>query len=120
MRVIGRDGVTNRRVAEELCRRLAGIPGIADAHLQQELDAPAFMVDIDRSRALQLGLNAQVIANDLNTSLSLHKSNIEQQHRPILDQLPADWIYDRDRCCRRCEAWLDAQRLRRIRFDDCG
>jgi hypothetical protein len=26
----------------------------------------------------------------------LHKSNIEQQHRPILDQLPADWIYDRD------------------------
>jgi multidrug efflux pump subunit AcrB len=70
MRVVGRDRVTNRRVAEELRRRLAGIPGIADAHLQQELDAPAFMVDIDRSRALQLGLNAQVIANDVNTSLS--------------------------------------------------
>jgi multidrug efflux pump subunit AcrB len=70
VRVVGRDRVTNRRVAEELHRRLAGIPGIADAHLQQELDAPAFMVDIDRSRALQLGLNAQVIANDVNTSLS--------------------------------------------------
>jgi hypothetical protein len=27
--------------------------------------------------------------------ISLHKSNIEQQHRPILDQPPADWIYDR-------------------------
>jgi hypothetical protein len=25
----------------------------------------------------------------------LHKSNIERQHRPILDQPPADWIYDR-------------------------
>jgi multidrug efflux pump subunit AcrB len=70
VRVVGRDRVTNRRVAEELRRRLVGIPGIADAHLQQELDAPAFMVDIDRSRALQLGLNAQVIANDVNTSLS--------------------------------------------------
>src|SRR5229473_331624 len=70
VRVVGRDRVTNRRVAEELRRRLAGIPGIADAHLQQELDAPAFMVDIDRSRALQLGLNAQGIANDVNTSLS--------------------------------------------------
>jgi multidrug efflux pump subunit AcrB len=70
VRVVGRDRVTNRRVAEDLRRRLAGIPGIADAHLQQELDAPAFMVDIDRSRALQLGLNAQVIANDVNTSLS--------------------------------------------------
>jgi multidrug efflux pump subunit AcrB len=70
VRVVGRDRVTNRRVAEELRRRLASIPGIADAHLQQELDAPAFMVDIDRSRALQLGLNAQVISNDVNTSLS--------------------------------------------------
>src|SRR3984893_15292418 len=29
--------------------------------------------------------------------ISLHKSNVEQQHRPILDQPPADWIYDRDR-----------------------
>ena len=70
VRVVGRDRATNRRVAEELRRRLAGIPGIADAHLQQELDAPAFMVDIDRSRALQLGLSAQAIANDVNTSLS--------------------------------------------------
>src|ERR1700756_1146514 len=70
VQVVGRDRATNGRVAEELRRRLAGIPGVADAHLQQELDAPAFMVDIDRSRALQLGLNAQVIANDVNTSLS--------------------------------------------------
>ncbi len=70
VRVVGRDRATNRRVAEELRRRLAAVPGIADAHLQQELDAPAFMVDIDRSRALQLGLSAQAIANDVNTSLS--------------------------------------------------
>src|SRR5580704_6233842 len=55
VRVIGRDRVTNLRVAHELRRRMADIPGIADAHLQQELDAPAFMVNIDRSRALQLG-----------------------------------------------------------------
>jgi multidrug efflux pump subunit AcrB len=70
LRVVGRDRATNLRVAHELRRRLADIPGIADAHLQQELDAPAFMVNIDRSRALQLGLNAQAIANDVNTSLS--------------------------------------------------
>ena len=70
VRVVGRDRATNLRVAHELRRRIAAIPGIADAHLQQELDAPAFMVDIDRSRALQLGLNAQAIANDVNTSLS--------------------------------------------------
>ncbi|HME25180.1 MAG TPA: efflux RND transporter permease subunit [Acetobacteraceae bacterium] len=70
LRVVGRDRATNLRVAHELLRRIAAVPGIADAHLQQELDAPAFMVNIDRSRALQLGLNAQAIANDVNTSLS--------------------------------------------------
>jgi multidrug efflux pump subunit AcrB len=70
VRTVGRDRVTNVRVAHELRRRIAAIPGIADAHLQQELDAPAFMANIDRSRALQFGLNAQAVANDLNISLS--------------------------------------------------
>jgi multidrug efflux pump subunit AcrB len=69
-RVVGRDRTTNLQVAHELWRRVAAIPGIADAHLQQELDAPAFMAKIDRSRALQLGLNAQEVATDLNISLS--------------------------------------------------
>src|SRR6202041_2223767 len=69
-RVVGRDRATNLQVAHELRRRMAAIPGIADAHLQQELDAPAFMASIDRSRALQLGLNAQTVATDLNISLS--------------------------------------------------
>ena len=69
-RVVGRDRATNIRVAHQLRSRLAAIPGIADAHLQQELDAPAFVANIDRSRALELGLNAQGIANDLNISLS--------------------------------------------------
>jgi multidrug efflux pump subunit AcrB len=70
VQVIGRDRANDLRVAHELRRRLAAIPGVADAHLQQELDAPAFVANIDRPRALQLGLNAQAIANDLNISLS--------------------------------------------------
>jgi multidrug efflux pump subunit AcrB len=70
VRTVGRDRATNLRVARELRRRIAAIPGIADAHLQQELNAPAFLAKIDRSRALELGLNAQAIANDLNISLS--------------------------------------------------
>ena len=70
VRVVGRDRTTNLHLAHELRRRIALIPGIADAHLQQELDAPSFMAHIDRSRALQLGLNAQTVATDLNTSLS--------------------------------------------------
>lgn len=73
LRVVGRDRANNLHVAQELQRRIADIPGIADAHLQQELDAPGFMVNIDRSRALELGLSAQAIANGVNTSLSSSK-----------------------------------------------
>jgi multidrug efflux pump subunit AcrB len=70
VRTVGRDRATNLRVAQELQRRIAAIPGIVDAHLQQEIDSPAFMAAIDRARALQFGLNAQSIANDVNISLS--------------------------------------------------
>jgi multidrug efflux pump subunit AcrB len=70
VRTVGRDRATNLRVTQELRRRIAEIPGIVDAHLQQEIDGPAFMAAIDRARALQFGLNAQGIANDINISLS--------------------------------------------------
>jgi multidrug efflux pump subunit AcrB len=70
VRTVGYDRANNLVVAEELRRRIAAIPGIADAHLQQEVDAPAFVATIDRARALQLGLNAQSIANNINISLS--------------------------------------------------
>jgi multidrug efflux pump subunit AcrB len=69
VRTVGR-GLNNLSVAKELRQRLATIPGIVDAHLQQEVDAPAFMADIDRSRAAQLGLNASTVATNLNISLS--------------------------------------------------
>src|SRR6202048_133352 len=60
----------NLSVARELRQRLAAIPGIVDAHLQQEVDAPAFYAQIDRTRAAQLGLNANTIATNINVSLS--------------------------------------------------
>jgi multidrug efflux pump subunit AcrB len=70
VRTVGRDRTTNLRLAQELRRRIAAVPGIVDAHLQQEVEAPAFLADIDRARALQLGLSPLKIANDVNISLS--------------------------------------------------
>jgi multidrug efflux pump subunit AcrB len=70
VRTVGYGGATNLRVAKELQRRIAAIPGIADAHLQQEIDGPAFYAKIDRARAQQLGLNANTIATNVNVSLS--------------------------------------------------
>jgi multidrug efflux pump subunit AcrB len=63
-------GKNNLSVAKELRQRLAAIPGIVDAHLQQEVDGPAFYTQIDRTRAAQLGLNASTVATNINVSLS--------------------------------------------------
>jgi multidrug efflux pump subunit AcrB len=69
VRTVGYDK-NNLSVAKELRQRLAGIPGIVDAHLQQEVDGPAFYAQIDRTRAAQLGLNASTVATNINVSLS--------------------------------------------------
>jgi len=69
VRTVGRDK-NNLSVAKELRQRLAEIPGIVDAHLQQEVDGPDFYAEIDRTRAAQLGLNASTVATNINVSLS--------------------------------------------------
>jgi len=69
VRAMGTDP-NNLVIAKALRQRLAAIPGIADAHLQQEVDGPAFYAEIDRTRAAQLGLNASTIATNINVSLS--------------------------------------------------
>jgi multidrug efflux pump subunit AcrB len=70
VRTVGYDKANNLAIANALRDRIAAIPGIADAHLQQEVDAPAFYANIDRVRAAQLGLTANTIASNLNISLS--------------------------------------------------
>jgi multidrug efflux pump subunit AcrB len=69
VRTVGSDP-NNLPLAKKLRQRLAAIPGIADAHLQQEVDGPDFYTDIDRTRAAQLGLNASTVATNINVSLS--------------------------------------------------
>jgi multidrug efflux pump subunit AcrB len=70
VRAVGYDRATNLSVAKDLRQRIAAIPGIADAHLQQEVAAPAFYAFIDRTRAAGLGLTANQIATNINVSLS--------------------------------------------------
>jgi multidrug efflux pump subunit AcrB len=70
VRAVGYNKVKNLRIAQELRRRIAAIPGVVDVHLQQEVDAPDFFVQIDRARALQFGITASDIGNNLGTSLS--------------------------------------------------
>jgi multidrug efflux pump subunit AcrB len=70
VRTVGYDRANNLAVARELRERLAAIPGVADAHLQQEVDAPEFFAVIDRARAAQFGWSVSSIATNLNVSLA--------------------------------------------------
>jgi multidrug efflux pump subunit AcrB len=70
VQVQGRDRAANAEIAKDIAKKIADVPGIVDAHVQQELDAPEMFYTIDRTRAQELGLNVNQIANDINISLS--------------------------------------------------
>ena len=70
VRTVGYDRVKNLRIAEELRQRIAAVPGVVDAHIQQEVYAPDFYIQIDRARALQFGITVSDIGNNISTSLS--------------------------------------------------
>jgi multidrug efflux pump subunit AcrB len=70
VQVQGRDRSANQAIAKTLQQRLADIPGVVDAHVHQELDAPELFYTIDRTRAEELGLTINQVASDLNITLS--------------------------------------------------
>lgn len=70
VQVQGGDREKNKEIAAQLQRRMANIAGLVDVHIQQELNAPELYYTIDRTRAQELGLNMQNVANNLNISLS--------------------------------------------------
>jgi multidrug efflux pump subunit AcrB len=70
VRTVGYDRVKNLQIAQKLSRQIAAIPGVADAHIQQEINGPELFAAIDRSRAAELGLNVNQIASNLNISLA--------------------------------------------------
>ena len=70
IQVAGKDTAKDRQVAEQLLAKVKNVRGIADAHIQQILDAPEFFVSVDRQRAQDLGLSMQQIASNVNVSLS--------------------------------------------------
>src|ERR1700683_1783824 len=70
VRTVGYNRPNNLRIANEMQRKIAAIPGVADVHLQQEINGPELFAEIDRARASQFGLSVNDIALNLNTSLS--------------------------------------------------
>jgi multidrug efflux pump subunit AcrB len=59
-----------RSYANQLLGRIKQVPGLVDAHIQQQFDYPTINVAVDRSKAALLGYTETDVANDLLTSLS--------------------------------------------------
>jgi multidrug efflux pump subunit AcrB len=70
VQVTGPNGAQDNVYADELLQRIRKVPGIADARLQQDNNYPQLGVDIDRTRADQLGITERDVTNTLTTNLA--------------------------------------------------
>jgi len=60
----------NYALARQIETRLARVPGAVDVHTHQVVDVPELMFRVDRTRADQMGLTQQDVANSLLISLA--------------------------------------------------
>jgi multidrug efflux pump subunit AcrB len=60
----------NRALAEQLMQQIAQVPGITDLRIQQPFNQPKWTIDVDRTRAQQVGYSQSDVARDVLTSLS--------------------------------------------------
>jgi CzcA family heavy metal efflux pump len=70
VQVRGSDNNANFELAQQLLARIRMVPGVVDARIQQARTAPAFNVDIDRSRAQYVGLTTRDVTNSLVVNLA--------------------------------------------------
>jgi multidrug efflux pump subunit AcrB len=70
LQVRGANLGANFAYANKLLSRIRRIPGVADARIQQSPSAPAFNVDVDRTRAQYVGLTERDVTNSLVVNLA--------------------------------------------------
>ncbi|HJT34782.1 MAG TPA: efflux RND transporter permease subunit, partial [Pirellulales bacterium] len=67
------------KVGEQIRNEAAQVPGVVDARVLQRMDAPAFVITVDRAKAADLGLTqADIMQNVIastNSSISFNKKN---------------------------------------------
>jgi multidrug efflux pump subunit AcrB len=69
LQVVGR-GKNNYQLAQQLLKKVQAIPGIADAHIHQQVALPTIDVNVDRMKAQQIGLTQQNVANSMLIALT--------------------------------------------------
>jgi multidrug efflux pump subunit AcrB len=70
LQVIGNNAVANYQIAQKLASRIAGIPGAADVHVHQVVAQPEIRLNVDRTKASEMGLTQQNVTSSMLISLS--------------------------------------------------
>jgi multidrug efflux pump subunit AcrB len=70
IQVIGNNLQGNREFINRLLRDISYVPGTADLHIQQPFNNPHFLVDVNRSKAQDIGLTQRDVAGSLLVSTS--------------------------------------------------
>jgi multidrug efflux pump subunit AcrB len=70
VQITGFNQAATHEIALEVAARMARIPGAVDVHLHQVVNAPSLLVNVDRSRAAELGLTQRDVANNVLVTLS--------------------------------------------------
>jgi len=66
----GRDAYSSYKLAVELLPKIRTIPGVVDVRIPETFDYPTLRVNIDRTKALQLGISENLAAQNLLDSLA--------------------------------------------------
>lgn len=70
VQVVGNDIYANHEFASRLMNRLKFVPGVTDLRIQQPLDYPGLYVDVDRTKASQVGYTQSNVAQNVLIALS--------------------------------------------------
>jgi len=70
VQLVGQQLTQNRAVAEKMMEQISHIPGTTDLRIQQPFNLPAWTIDVDRTRAQQVGYSQRDVAVSVLTSLS--------------------------------------------------
>jgi CzcA family heavy metal efflux pump len=100
VQVIGNQFEANRAYTEKIYKEILNVPGVTDARIQQQFNAPTLKVDTDRSLAVNVGLTQSDVANAMQITLAgsiqsaptfwLNPKNGVSY--PIVVQAPQYWV----------------------------
>jgi multidrug efflux pump subunit AcrB len=70
IQIRGANREANFDYANKLLERIRQVPGIADARIQQSRSSPVFKIDVDRTRAQELGLTTRDVTNNVIVNIA--------------------------------------------------